>query len=106
MPSIRECSKCSEPTLNPIERKLGIYNSTLDYKCTNCGEETELVPLGSLGVQMCIYLLVALIVWFIFIGNSCANRLYKFHVFSKLVANIQERYIPLIHPLKQNHIME
>ena len=74
MPSIRKCGKCSEPTLNPIERKLGIYNSTISYKCTNCGDEIELVPLGSLGVQMCIYLLLALIVWFIFIGNNASTN--------------------------------
>ncbi len=69
MPQMRKCAKCGEPTLEPVERKMEIYNSVYSYKCTNCQHEVELVPPGSLGVQTTIGLLFAVAIWFLFMDD-------------------------------------
>lgn len=45
----RTCGKCGEPSLNPVSRKMELYNSVIRYKCGNCGAEVDIKPLASIG---------------------------------------------------------
>ncbi len=66
VPEARQCAKCGEPAMMPVERKMEIYNSVYRYKCENCQHEVELVPTGSIGVQISLGLALAFVIWGIF----------------------------------------
>jgi len=69
MPATRKCAQCGEPTLEPQECKMEIYNSVYAYKCSNCQHEVELEPYGSLGFQITLGLLFVPVVWFLFMDD-------------------------------------
>lgn len=69
MPATRKCARCGEPTLEPQERKMEIYNSVYAYKCSNCQHEVELRPYGSFGFQITLGLLFVPVVWFLFMDE-------------------------------------
>ena len=55
---VRKCGKCACPTLMPLKRHMQIYNSVTTYKCENCGNQVEIIPLASTGMLGTIGLLV------------------------------------------------
>lgn len=71
MSQLRKCSKCGESTLVPLTHEMQPFNSSYGYKCENCEHEVDLVPMGSIGSQMGISLvLVVLIAIFVFVYND------------------------------------
>lgn len=81
MPTLRKCAKCGEPAMEPVARKMDFYNSVYHYKCSKCEHEVELVPLASIGVQITIGLLVAIVVWFIFFTKNSSHDLLNLILF-------------------------
>lgn len=70
MPTPRKCSKCSEPTLMVVSRKMELYNSVYKFECSNCGEKVDIVPQGSIAMQFTVSALFAGFVWFVFMEGG------------------------------------
>ena len=62
----RICSKCGQPAMMLVERKMEIYNSVYVYRCASCQNEVELVPQGSIGAQFSLGMVFAVVIWGIF----------------------------------------
>lgn len=71
----RKCQFCGEPTLAPKAKTMSATNSTTRYECTNCAFKVDLIPSGSLGVQLTVFSVVAMFLWFIFFTGPGPNSL-------------------------------
>lgn len=86
MTTYRTCQNCGEPTLAPKVKTMSATNSTTRYECNNCAYKVDLIPPGSLGVQLAIYAIVSVFLWFIFFTGPGPNSLFSVVVFGVSMA--------------------
>lgn len=58
MSNVRKCEKCGQSALTLMHRKMEVYNSVYHFKCENCDEEVEIVPIASTGIFASVSIMV------------------------------------------------
>lgn len=86
MTTYRKCQNCGEPTLAPKVKTMSATNSTTRYECSNCAYKVDLIPPGSLGVQLTVYFIISVFLWFIFFTGPGPNSLFSVIIFWAVMA--------------------